>query len=83
MAVQNHIVIELHYTVCQKNLEYCFVVTLNLELNLSLGKHTTKYRKRKQEISLNHAKNNRTVSVKRRRLILKKKKMQKYVNGKP
>lgn len=59
-------------SVCQKNLGYPYIVHLNLQLDLSPGKHTERFRKRKQDICLYEAEKKKTIPTKRKRLEMKK-----------
>ena len=65
--------------VAQKNLGYEFILTLNVLLKLSPGKHTEAFRKRKQETLYYEAEKRKTVPAKRTRLILKKERSSKNV----
>ena len=58
--------------VCQKNLGLTFISHLNEELNLSPGKFTTNFRKRKQDSRFREIEKKKTIPKKKRRLILKK-----------
>ncbi|XP_058804476.1 uncharacterized protein LOC131671778 [Phymastichus coffea] len=58
--------------VCQKNIGYEFPVEVNKILNLSPGKHTSNYRKKKQLHESEIRSRNSTVPAKKRRLELKR-----------
>ncbi|XP_058796021.1 uncharacterized protein LOC131666934 [Phymastichus coffea] len=54
------------------NIGYTFIVELNVSLNLSPGKHTENFRKRKQEYFETNIQKKQTIPAKKIRLILKK-----------
>ncbi|KAJ8666657.1 hypothetical protein QAD02_008319 [Eretmocerus hayati] len=58
--------------VCQKNMGYTFIVTVNQKLGLSPGKLTETFRKRKQDIFEVQSQKKSSIPGKRRRLELKK-----------
>lgn len=60
------------FSVCQKNLGYEYVCSLNAKLNISPGQITKKFRKRKQEIHEYEAERKSSIPIKKRRLQLKK-----------